>query len=228
MSLVLAESRLLPSGPCSELIVAVTQRQAEEMEAVVGLETRVKAAVQLVSLGGQHLHYALCQLQEGGEGAVEACGPYAMRVLEAFCVHASGAVPVYEHGEGVEGVGGDKGHGGEGGHPSGEGDGEEGCGGDGGERNGGEVAHPRQYTCSVVLPPPPGGFQGLITLSHHGGGGGGEAQAVVFESGVCGSRQEAQQRAAVAAIAFLMEEVWWWWCGGGVGVGWHNTYTHHG
>jgi hypothetical protein len=42
MSLVLAESRLLPSNSCLELVVGVTRRQAEEMEGVLDLETRVK------------------------------------------------------------------------------------------------------------------------------------------------------------------------------------------
>ncbi len=232
MSMVLTESRLLPSGPCSELVVAVTQRQAEEMEDVLGLETQVKAAVQLVSFGGQALYDALCGLQGGGEEAVGVYGPYATRVLEAFCVHASGGVPVYEvavvHTE-QRGVGGDGGGGdGAGGNAS-VGDTSVHDNGDGLQsenapslQNASDTPTPApaapQYTCSVVLPPPPGGLQGLLTISHQHGGNSdhsrdqhdardGRAQAIVFESGVCGSEQEARQQAAVAACAFLMEEV---------------------
>lgn len=90
MSLVLAESRLLPSCDCEELVVAVTQRQVEEMEAVLALEARVKAAVQLVAHGGHTLYHALCGLHDGDAEAADALVPYAAWALDAFCEHATG------------------------------------------------------------------------------------------------------------------------------------------
>lgn len=90
MSLVLAESRLLPSSACDELVVAVTQRQVEEMEAVLALEGRVKAAVQLVAHGGHKLYHALCGLHEGDAEAADALAPFAVWALGAFCEHATG------------------------------------------------------------------------------------------------------------------------------------------
>lgn len=91
MSLVLSESRLLPSAACAELVVAVTQRQVEEMEAVLALEARVKAAVQLVAHGGHALYHALCGLHDGDSEAAAALRPYAAWALGAFCQHATGA-----------------------------------------------------------------------------------------------------------------------------------------